>query len=166
MPSIITSYTSDGANEIARLMRDCGDSVGMKYTCDGSSSETEDVPGALKSTFGFTSANYANFNITTCYNELVDGHPVILRGGEKGKKWLVFNVYQNGHAWVCDGMERYRMNIKVMAGQHGYEVTCVPKYTYHMNWGWNGTYNGWYSTFENPQGSFSYKSGMVFNIRK
>jgi len=168
MPTIITDSNSAtaGANEVARLMRACGNSVGMDYGCDGSSSETEDVPGALKSAFGFSSADYAGFNITTTYNELVNGNPVILRGGEKGKKWLIFNVYQNGHAWVCDGMEYYRMKIRVMAGQHGYETTCVPKYTYHMNWGWNGAYNGWYSTFENPEGSFSYQSAMVFNIRK
>lgn len=166
MPNLITDSSSNGSNEISRLMKASADAVGMDWGCDGSSAETSDVPGALKSTFGFASANYASFDITTTYNELVNGYPVILRGGEKATKWLIFDVYENGHSWICDGMEYYRMKIKIPVGRFGYDITCVPSYSYHMNWGWNGSYNGWYTSWSNPVGSFSYQAGMVYNIRK
>lgn len=166
MPDIVTNSASSGADEISKLMRDAGDSVGMDWGCDGSSAETSDVPNALKFTFGFSSANYANFDTTTTYNELNNGYPVILRGGEKVTKWLIFNVYENGHAWVCDGMEYYRIKLKIAVGRFGYDIVCVPSFSYHMNWGWNGSYNGWYTSWSNPVGSFSYQAGMVYNIRK
>lgn len=166
MPNVVSNSTSSGANEISRLMRDAGNSVGMDWGCSGSSSSTDDAPGALKSTFGFSSANYSDFNTTTVYNELNGGYPVILRGGEKVTKWLIFNTYDNGHAWVCDGMKYYRAKIKVPGGRFGPVTTCVPSYSYHMNWGWSGSHNGWYNGLSNAVGSFNYKAGMVYNIRK
>ena len=60
MPNQVYSLTdtSSGANEISRLMRDVGNSVGMDWGCESSGAKTKDVANALKNTFGYQSANY------------------------------------------------------------------------------------------------------------
>jgi hypothetical protein len=37
----------------------------------------------------------------------------------------------------------------------------------HMNWGWDGDYNGWYNynNFNPGSHTFNYKRGMVYNIK-
>ncbi len=37
---------------------------------------------------------------------------------------------------------------------------------FHMNWGWGGTYNGWYNynNFNPGDFTFNYQTGMVYNI--
>lgn len=37
---------------------------------------------------------------------------------------------------------------------------------YRMNWGWNGKYNGWFSTFRVNRDDFTYKNSMIYNVRK
>lgn len=158
---------SFGSNETSRLMRDAGDSVNMDWGCNGSGATTSDADDALKTTFGYSSANYQDFSISTTKSELNNGFPVILKGGERGTVWLIFNVYENGHAWVCDGIREYTVPTQVQAGPHGTITVCVKAWTYHMNWGWNGTYNGWYSGgWQVGSDSFSYEAGMVYNIRE
>ncbi len=160
-------YDGSGSNETARLMLDAGNSVGMDWGCSGSSAETSSVPNALKSTFGYSAADYMDFSIATTKSELNAGYPVILRGGEKATKWLIFNVYENGHAWICDGIRQYSVPVRVSAGLHGYITVFHNAWTYHMNWGWSGMYNGWYSaSWQVGSDTFTYKAGMVYNIRK
>ncbi|UOY05907.1 C10 family peptidase [Muricauda sp. SCSIO 64092] len=155
-----------GSDETSRLMRDAGDSVGMNWGCSGSGAQTSNVPNALKSTFGYSSANYTDFSIPYTKTELSLGYPVILRGGERVTKWLIFNVYDNGHAWVCDGIREYTVPVRIQAGRWGYITTCQNAWTYHMNWGWSGSHNGWYSSgWQVGNDSFSYEAGMVYNIR-
>lgn len=115
---------NSGSNETSRLIRDAGDSVGMDWGCDGSGSQTSDSANALKNTFGYSSANYMDFSISTTKSELGAGFPVILRGGERVTKWLIFNVYDNGHAWVCDGIREYTVPVRIQAGRYGYITVC------------------------------------------
>lgn len=168
MPNAVTTsnMASNGVDEIARLMRDSGNSVGMDWGCDGSSASTGDADNALISSFGYTSADYMGFSSSTLGNEVKNGYPVILKGGEKVTKWLIFDTYQKGHAWVSDGYRRYKVVVLVNKGRWGPQPTCVNGYNYHMNWGWNGFNNGWYSSLSVDDYDFTYESKMVYNIRK
>lgn len=153
---------SYGTSETSQLMVDIGYAVDMNYSCNGSGANTENkAPSAFKNTFGYQSADYADFNTSTVANELKNGRPVILTGGRK-TGWWAFPIYTDGHAWVCDG---YRHGTVYSPGcETSWDLTYL-----HMNWGWGSGHNmdGWYTTYDWSPGdnSFNYDKGMVFNIK-
>ncbi len=125
--------TEDNKNEVARLMHYAGQSVEMEYTLDGSGASLLLVPTALENYFGYvsggkiiTGANYYYDELGAVrtfsewddmlYNELKGGHPFILSG-------VTSDYY--GHAFIIDGYDG-----------NGY---------YHVNWGWDGNYNGYFT---------------------
>lgn len=164
MPNQVYTSTSNGANEINRLKRDAGNSVGMDWGCDGSGADTENVINALKNTFGYQSANYSN-NFTNARSDIQSGFPLILKGG-RAEDWVLFKIYKDGHAWVCDGYKLAKVEVRIPAGQGGYTWTWHNLDFYHMNWGWNGDWNGWYNGLNTSFRDYSYKSGVIYNIRK
>ncbi|MXV37822.1 hypothetical protein GO491_03885 [Flavobacteriaceae bacterium Ap0902] len=156
-----TSYSwssmpnSYGTSTTSILMRDIGDAVNMNYECDGSGADTQDeVASSFKNDFGFSSASYSGYNYQTVKNELSYNRPVILKGGRKSG-WWIFAQYKDGHAWVCDGYLNY------------IDPCWGSMLKFNMNWGWNGSYNGWYSfnNFNPGDHTFNYKTGMVYNIK-
>jgi hypothetical protein len=57
---------TQGNGEVQRLMHNAGVNVNMSYGCainGGSSADNRNVPGALKSYFGFSSANYSSYDL-------------------------------------------------------------------------------------------------------
>ncbi len=144
-----------GTMDTAELMRDVGDAVNMNWGCNGSGANTQaEAASSLTGDFGYSSALYAGYNHTTVKNNLNQGRPVILKGGEN-TGWWIFGIYSNGHAWVCDG---YNSSFYCETGT---------SYLYlHMNWGWDGTFNGMFAFNNwNPGGfTFNYQPGMVYNI--
>lgn len=166
MPNEVYTSTvsSDGTNEIATLLRDIGDAVGMDWGCDGSGVETKKAANVLRNTFGYSSANYTT-SLSKLEREIRLGYPVVLKGG-RAQDWVIFKVYKDGHAWVCDGCKVAEMDIRYRTTRGDYDWRTVEYKTYHMNWGWNGYCDGWYHTSKNKEGSFNYKMGMIYNIRK
>jgi len=149
-----------GTNETSILMRDIGTAVDMDYGCDGSSADTEDeVASSFRNDFNYSTASYADYNYQTVKQQLRWNRPVILRGGRDGG-WWIFHIYKDGHAWVCDGFRRSFIWSEDCSMGWGYLYL-------HMNWGWNSSYNGWYSFNNwNPSNyTFNYCRGMVYNIK-
>ncbi len=145
------------SDDIAYLMRDVGNAVNMNWGCSASGANTESsVPQAFKNDFGYSTAQYRDdVSIShTIESELIAGRPVILRGGRN-----VNGSYQQGHAWVCSGSRRtYYFN----------QTTCLVDFStfeYYMNWGWGGSFNGWYFQWTPGSNDFSYKKGIVYNIK-
>lgn len=127
--SYASNATDASAQEVAKLMAYCGRAAKMKYK-ESSSSAT--CTGTVFSTyFGYNpncTDEYAN-NYTAAewdamvYGELKSGRPVLMAGHKQSG---------GGHAFVCDG---YKDGL------------------YHFNWGWGGSYNGYYKLTEaNPKG--------------
>lgn len=122
-------YTEDEANAVATLMATCGASVHMDYGVDGSGAYQEDILRALVSNFyydadaaflsrkDFSSADWHSLLIT----ELNEGRAVNYAGQSRT---------DGGHSFVIDGYE---------AGSNGSNPY------YHLNWGWNGRCNGYYT---------------------
>lgn len=112
--------TSAGAQETARLVKYCGQSVIMKYG-KSTSSATSQVNAFVKY-FGFdknarqlvrtdyTSAEWESI----VYNEIANGRPVYISARKAS----------GGHAFICDGYENG---------------------LYHINWGWRGHQNGYFA---------------------
>ena len=124
------------------------------YECDTTSANNAYIPNVLINEFGYKSAIRANYSSTTVRNELLTyQRPTILRG-----------VSTYGHAWVCDGAHEWYVCDDSSSGIAG-------AYYYlhlHMNWGYNGLYDGWYSSsnFHIPATGNTFDSGliMIYNI--
>lgn len=148
-----TMPTTSGNGEVQKLMRDIGLPVNanMSYGCDGSGADGSRVPGFLKARFGFTSANFSDYNgnYQKVQSNLNSHWPVLLDGCQtKTDHWFIINwwtSYSDCHEWVCDG---YRETSYTFCDGGVYQGGATYLY-FHMNWGWHETwggndYNGWF----------------------
>ena len=127
---IIVDYTEDQANEVAKLSRYCGQACKTRYGNSGtaSGSYSYDQRDAFK-TFGY------NENLKLigkdafyyCDNSndytIEEWCALICTELEAGRPIPYHDVWE-GHAWVLDGVDA--------DGK------------FHMNWGFNGKFDGWY----------------------
>lgn len=96
-----------GTSETARLLRDIGNSVGMNYGGSGSGANSENINGAFKNAFRYSSASYGSYGISS-YNTVESninyGEPVLL-GGCNNQSTILGIPYKwsNCHEWECDG---------------------------------------------------------------
>lgn len=151
---------SNGTYDIQLLMKNAGISVNMQYGCSSSGAVTANAAAALKNTFGYSAATFGGFNLSVVVQNLNYNKPVILTGGTNSG-----GNYVNGHAWVCDGYMQSTFYYKDDYGNcTGGGVTYYP--ILHMNWGWDGQYNGYYSVsnFNPGSNTFNYQNQMLYNI--
>jgi Peptidase C10 family len=161
-----------GTPETARLIKDLGlgANLNVSYACDGSYAYTSDVPKTFEN-FGYPKPSYSPYNYFTVKSDLNSNRPVILSGGSKGK-WWIFNSYEDGHCWVTDGFQEdmyYTCQLDPNTpGQYIEQYAGYYDARLYMNWGWNGSWNGWYSSTNFTAGgfNFNYLPKMVTNIRK
>ncbi|MDZ7680813.1 MAG: C10 family peptidase [Fodinibius sp.] len=155
MPNKSYNPNSTGSNEISSLMRDVGDIVFMNYGCDGSGAKDDHIEPGFRS-FGYNSATQIGYAGTNNYKDVIDnieqGNPVVFTGY---KDTILGVIDKDGHAWVADG---YR-DIWDCSQGIGYLL-------FYMNWGWEGSYNGWFYFDNFNPGNSQYNSGteVVVNI--
>lgn len=150
-----------GNDEVARLMQNCGEVVGLNPGCESSGADPDRVPGALYR-FGLASSPHNPYNGSSSYIRVQDNirlhRPVLLDGCSVTPcgGFLCFRV--SCHEWVCDGYES--------SGN-----SCYGYLRFHMNWGWNTPgastdFNGWFSfdTWASALGTYSYARGYVYDI--
>lgn len=145
MPKAITQNSSTKQiDAVAYLLVDVGTAVKMQYASSGSGAYLEDVGPALTGVFGYDSADLKSSDDSDFYDkireELDKGYPVEL--GISGTA--------GGHAVVADG--------------YG---TDAGTYVYHLNMGWEGAYDAWYTLPKFTTGSYSWTTvwNAVYNIR-
>ena len=149
MPLQLTSSsTTAQINAVATLMYHCGVSINMDYDVEGSSSyivgasKYHPIDTALLKYFGYDSSlagisrsKYTNSNwINLIEAELNAKRPVIYQGESNS----------DGHLFVADG---YDINNYI-----------------HFNWGWSGTYNGYYSIDSLVDG-YDYSQHAIIGIQ-
>jgi len=149
MPNILTAQSTNAQiNAVAQLLFHCGVSVNMDYGQE-SGANTQDAAPALRNHFRYatettyqTRGTNSSTWASTLTTQLNNNTPVIYRGsGTNG-----------GHAWVCDGWR---------------DVSNPVVREFHMNWGWEGTSNGWFNVTTNtgsPLSNFTQSQGAVINI--
>ena len=122
------SKDEDG-DAVAELMRYCGQAIRSDYSRLSTGAYTNDVATSLKKNFKYDKnlelkvIDYYTISDweTMIYEELKAGRPVYHAGYSLG----------GGHAFVCDGYDGNGM--------------------FHFNWGWSGSYDGYYKlTLMNP----------------
>ncbi|QNK61647.1 C10 family peptidase [Pedobacter sp. PAMC26386] len=148
------------SSETARLMGNIFSVTIEEFNCEvGSSSTMDKTLNTLRNYLGYSGdIRKLNYSGTSNYdlvkNEIRANRPVIFSGGNKGN-WFIFPVYKGGHEWVCDGF--------VETWNCGYG-----QLVFHMNWGWSGQYDGFYSLsgFNPGSNDFNYKSQIIVGIHR
>ena len=148
MPLELTSSsTNTEVTAIATLCYHAGVSVDMEYAMDGSGAHSVDVLYALTSYFKYdnTDINIYYFDanqqtewINKIKSEIDEGRPIFYSGNSDA---------DGGHAWVCDGYDNSD--------------------NLHINWGWGGSYNGYFSAIAMNPGTynFSESNSMICGIK-
>lgn len=125
------TYTPEQADAVAELMYSCGVSVNMDYCTSsqgGSGAYQSSLIKAFIENFGYDQD--AAF-MTRSYCSEEDWHNILVRELNEGRpvNYAGTSMRDGGHSFVFDG----------------YRVSEGNKYPdYHVNWGWNGSCNGYY----------------------
>ena len=156
MPDIAWNINQQGAINIALLLKDIGEKVNMQYAPSGSGAYSIDARNALVNDYGYSgSANLADYNHRRVVNDIVNKRmPIYMDGSAKYEHFLPWwlswfrifiddKIYIDGHAWVCDGDEN--ITKKLHSEKCDEDVFAITEFL-HMNWGWYGKHNGWFSS--------------------
>lgn len=138
MPSEILYTTPQAhADAIAQLLRDCGDATNTTFCCNGSWTTTNNIEDALKNNFKYkgvekkTRTDWSGAMWRQMLRAEIDaGRPVLYRGDE-------CDLCAAKHFFVVDG---YRMSPE----------------EFHINWGWTGSFNGFYTIDDLTPGSSNF----------
>ncbi len=167
------AYGSYDGQAIAKLMFDIAEDVHKKYGTAAEGGTSSDYKKALSTfrKFGYGNVKSIDHNISDVISQIrYYKHPVYMRGADGDA----------GHAWVCDGVltGEYNNQIYLMilseSTPYSYSKYSVPTpnpqlytlYTFHMNWGWDGNHNGWFSDDNIRVGNANYskKRKDIINI--
>ena len=116
------NVTTKQEDAVALLMNDVGIATNMQYTDRASGTQSYMAVRALRNYFDYDAALVTRFDegednfIEIVKKELRNGFPLYISGESKTG---------GGHAWVCDGFDK--------------------EDRFHLNFGWNGQANGYYS---------------------
>ena len=124
IPNYSSSYTTTQANAVSTLMYHVGVAANMDYTVEASGTRSILALMAITNYFDYDKAINVLLKdfmkeeniLQAIALDLQAGLPVYVSG---------YTINQEGHAFVCDGMK-----------SDGY---------LHINWGWNGTANGYFT---------------------
>ena len=124
LPEYTSATTAQQQNAVATLAAHFGIAVEMEYAPSGSGALSQLVPAALRDYFGYDSAvtmHKRDYYSTSEWMQLIkseiDAGRAVFYGASS-------DVSNSGHAFVCDGYD-------------------TEDYV-HINWGWNGTSNGYF----------------------
>ena len=147
MPDSLTESSSEAEIEaIGSLLFHCGVAVNMRYSNNGSVTNTEKAVNALMQFFDYSRqiqqvrrANYDDEAWSLLLKEQLDQQRPVLYSGFTGQGWA-------GHSFVCDG----------------YDANGL----FHFNWGWSGTANGYFAIGNlNPNGNnFNNSNSIIIDI--
>jgi len=187
MPNTVNSgnHTSNGAINIAYLLKDIGNKVNMDYTCDSSGAYSSNARNAFVSNYGYDASTLVNFQYYTLVQNIQNNRPVYIDGCRdkiiKTKRknpnafgWIIESpnyTYSYCHAWVVDGYQQIKTTI--LYSNNHVSINYAPNGLFYCNWGWGGNLNGWYyyNTWNNEQNQnvhqvdYIYSQHMIHNIK-
>ncbi|MDR1407695.1 MAG: C10 family peptidase [Tannerella sp.] len=118
----------------------------ITYACDGTGvNGNYNIANLFTNYFGYANAFQGTYSSQSVKAHIVAQRPVILMASESSGK---------GHVWVCDGVSEYQ---PCALGGHG----TAGYITFHMNWGWDGQFDGWYMSHTPNGHNYSNNTKMV-----
>ena len=114
------------ASAVSQLCYDCGIATRMKYGVDGSSTNDDLAMSALYTYFGYK-ASKIDLLFRSCYATQDEWNDVVKSFLDNGSP-VLYGGYSNG-----DGGHEFLID--------GYNANGL----FHVNWGWDGMSNGYYS---------------------
>ena len=125
---------SAAAQEVAKVMKDAGASVYMKYSAIVSSANVDGISEAFRNTFGYSISTEL---VSRAYFTAQEWDELIYSNLENKMP-----VYYSGTAVDIDDSKGYLQGVE--AG-HGFVVDGYDgKGLYHVNWGWGGLSDGFF----------------------
>jgi len=153
----VTSFDWNGMNddEIAKLMMYCGASVQMDYGYRESGASSFRIAPALKKYFGYD--HNTRYVLRSSYS--IDDWEEMIYAELEANRAVIYDgsTIDGGHEFICDG---YKDGL------------------FHINWGWSGNYDGYFSlSILNPNATgttggsstndgYSMGQGAVIGIQK
>ena len=130
MPNTLSTSSS---NAISRMFRDiAGNIPNYQWGVNGSGARSADILIGLKK-IGFNQAKLSSYDFNIAYKQIENNYPVLLAAFSN----------QSGHIWIADGYweQKWTITRKFL----WWKVKSWTEYSdmLYMNWGWNGTGNGW-----------------------
>lgn len=141
-------YTTEGADQLARLMQQLGlkENLNMAYSPTGSGASPYLIPPTFKA-FGYTNGGtLKDYNIDDVISEIKTNHP-LLAGGQSNS---------GGHRWLIHGlMTRTQIVSNKTASGTKIPVSTTKYYYVLCNWGWDGNADGYYlsNAFDTTKGA-------------
>lgn len=139
----VENVDASNSSGIASLMKDAGEAVLMRYSSAESSANMNFVGHRLQQRFKYS----PECQFITAKNFADDAWVSMLKSNLDNGNPVIYNGTGSGnHAFIIDGYDNNGL--------------------YHVNWGWEGLYNGMYALNALTPGNdnFSESAGMVINI--
>lgn len=129
--------------EMAEIQYHCGIAVDMMYSPNGSGAYSDDAAAALRTYFGY--APELELVLKEDYS-IADWADLLMNNLDNGWPMYYHGFGSGGHAFNVDGYQ-------------GDDY-------FHFNWGWSGSYNGYFNlTNLNPGGNdFTWGQGAIVNF--
>lgn len=129
--------------EMAEIQYHCGIAVDMMYSPNGSGAYSDDAAAALRDYFGY--AQELELEYKDDYSD-IEWAALLMDNLDNGWPLYYHGFGSGGHAFNVDGYQ-------------GNDY-------FHFNWGWSGSYNGYfYLTNLNPGGNdFTWGQGAIVNF--
>ena len=169
MPNVLSAT---GTTVLSNFLYEVADNIKTRFSVTSSLSYMGNIEFALITDYNYKLDNYTDYSEFSTRSSVNSDWPVLLQGNTTD--------LTSGHFWVCDGT-RYHTPGKVyvlyvvdyieplqfVAAGQPYEVMeSYDYYMYHMNWGWGGTYNGWYLNNGFPyNNNYSREMHQITNVR-
>lgn len=133
--------TGNWVSNMANYIRYIGNCVNIDYSCGGSGAEIKDIRDEFN-TWGiyYFYAEDKNVDLDRLAYNLVKKLPHITSGFTKNPR--------EGHAWIWEGIDAMLKGTTDGHSRLYLDYSVTPKL--YCNWGWGGSSNGWYVSYEQP----------------
>lgn len=140
MPVSLNSGSStEQIYAVAQLIYHCGVAVDMMYGSSASGAYIANAENAFRNYFGYGGATKVQMSSYTSGSGDISAWITLLKGELDSLRPVYYSGHgSGGHAFVCDGYDDQNR--------------------FHFNWGWSGSYNGFYTLLNLTPGSHDYSS--------
>lgn len=165
--------TADSSSMQPQLIRMVAQALNIDYDSGENGATATDVSNGLQS-LGYTT-NCQRYDSSTTRSELISyNRPVIMYGDD-------YDYVDDAHLWVCDGakdvmynqIKFYTENQPYGAGSFtpgmysmsspGLEGNTNSNQYFNMNWGWDGSFDGWFYSNNVNSGNGDYQNNR-YNV--